>query len=85
MAPIDIINKYIKILINNKKKGGYSSIGRAVVCGTVGSQFKSGYPPLKYFCFSSIKFFFSREAKAKRCIYHSRRQKKKIKQSAKER
>ena len=26
-------------------KGGYSSIGRATVCGTVGSLFKSGYPP----------------------------------------
>lgn len=35
-------------------KGGYSSIGRASVCGTVGSQFKSGYPPLKYFFFSAI-------------------------------
>jgi hypothetical protein len=28
------------------KKGGYSSIGRAAVCGTVSSQFKSGYPPI---------------------------------------
>ena len=27
------------------QKGGYSSIGRATVCGTVGSLFKSGYPP----------------------------------------
>ena len=26
--------------------GGYSSIGRATVCGTVSSLFKSGYPPL---------------------------------------
>ena len=32
----------------NKKniyKGGYSSIGRATVCGTVCSLFDSGYPP----------------------------------------
>ena len=28
-----------------KKKGEYSSIGRATVCGTVGSLFKSGYSP----------------------------------------
>jgi hypothetical protein len=26
--------------------GGYSSIGRATVCGTVSSLFKSGYPPI---------------------------------------
>jgi hypothetical protein len=26
--------------------GGYSSIGRTTECGTVGSLFKSGYPPL---------------------------------------
>ena len=25
--------------------GGYSSIGRATVCGTVSSLFESGYPP----------------------------------------
>ena len=28
--------------------GGYSSIGRAIVCGTICSLFKSGYPPFKY-------------------------------------
>ena len=28
-----------------KIKGGYSSIGRAAVCGTVSFLFKSGYPP----------------------------------------
>ena len=27
------------------KKGGYSSIGRTTVCGTVSSLFESGYPP----------------------------------------
>ena len=27
------------------KIGGYSSIGRATVCGTVSSLFKPGYPP----------------------------------------
>jgi hypothetical protein len=27
--------------------GGYSSIGRTTECGTVGSLFKSGYPPYK--------------------------------------
>ena len=26
-------------------KGGYSSIGRTTVCGTVSSLFNSGYPP----------------------------------------
>ena len=26
--------------------GGYSSIGRTTVCGTVSFLFKSGYPPL---------------------------------------
>ena len=27
------------------EKGGYSSIGRTTVCGTVSSLFDSGYPP----------------------------------------
>jgi len=34
-------------------KGGYSSIGRATVCGTVSSLFKSGYPP--YLLYNKIK------------------------------
>ena len=32
--------------IRNSYLGGYSSIGRATVCGTVCSLFDSGYPPL---------------------------------------
>lgn len=27
------------------KKGGYSSIGRTIVCGTISFLFNSGYPP----------------------------------------
>ena len=30
----------------NLYKGGYSSIGRATVCGTVSFLFESGYPPV---------------------------------------
>ena len=48
----DYHNYFIKLhdfLI--EKKGVYSSIGRATVCGTVGFLFKSGYPPL--ICFSN--------------------------------
>ena len=33
-------------IIGIYKWGGYSSIGRAIVCGTVSSLFKSEYPPL---------------------------------------
>ena len=29
----------------NKTKGGYNSIGRMTVCGTVSSLFEPGYPP----------------------------------------
>ena len=32
-------------IIKMKKKGGYSSIGRTTVCGTVSFLFKSGYTP----------------------------------------
>ena len=34
---------------NYKIKGGYSSIGRTTVCGTVSSLFKSGYPPIIWY------------------------------------
>lgn len=29
-----------------KRKGGYNSIGRMTVCGTVSSLFEPGYPPV---------------------------------------
>lgn len=35
-------------------KGGYSSIGRATVCGTVSFLFESGYPPVLNKCHLSI-------------------------------
>lgn len=34
------------IIRTGENKGGYNSIGRMTVCGTVSSLFKSGYPPL---------------------------------------
>lgn len=49
----------MKILEEKKyetKKGGYSSIGRAAVCGTVSSQFKSGYPPIFLEIISILRF-----------------------------
>jgi hypothetical protein len=30
------------------KKGGYNSMGRIIVCGTISSLFKSEYPPYYY-------------------------------------
>ena len=43
-TPIFIILRgYFRRLKNNI--GGYSSIGRATVCGTVSFLFESGYPP----------------------------------------
>ena len=33
--------------LQHKYEGGYSSIGRATVCGTVGFLFKPGFPPMK--------------------------------------
>ena len=36
---------YIFYFVNFYNKGGYSSIGRTTVCGTVSSLFNSGYPP----------------------------------------
>lgn len=37
-------------------KGGYSSIGRAAVCGTVCSLFKSGYPPYLINLLSPVRY-----------------------------
>ena len=39
-------NIYIyKHIIFIHKKGGYSSIGRTIICGIISSLFDSGYPP----------------------------------------
>lgn len=36
-------------MLFSTKKGEYSSIGKATVCGTVDSLFKSGYSPYNNF------------------------------------
>ena len=38
----------IIFFLKKESKGGCSSIGRTIVCGTVSSLFKSGYPPFIY-------------------------------------
>ena len=44
------LNKSKKYSTIYKTEGGYSSIGRTTVCGTVRSLFESGYPPYKLIC-----------------------------------
>jgi hypothetical protein len=50
-----VLNPFSTVFSYKKKiTGGYSSIGRTAVCGTVSSLFKSGYPPFRE------KAFFAR-------------------------
>jgi hypothetical protein len=41
----DVYDWVFESLQHKNNSGGYSSIGRATVCGTESSLFKSEYPP----------------------------------------